>query len=450
MSTQLNRQLLRLSGILQLEKRARHAERAELTFIMVNETAGVMPYQQAALWIGDAKGRIETLSGVAVPEMASPYAVWLTQLFRSIATASSPEPRVLTPEELPEPTAADWAQHLPPHAVWVPLPVRGGEQAGGLLFARAEPWLDADCQILAILADAYAQSWLLAHVRRPRFARRRPTVRRLALAGLMLLAVAAGTLPVRQSVLAPAEIVPRAPTLARAPFEGVIDTVAVAPNELVAAGQPLLTFDTAQLKTKQMVALKARDVTQTEYLQAAQQAVTDPRAKAKLPILQGKLEQQAAEIAYLQTLLDRATLTAPAGGIAVFDDPNDWIGRPVTQGERIMIVADPEKTELEIRLPVNDALSFDENAEVALFLNVAPEAPIRARLRSVSYRAQVMPDGIVAYRLKAAFDEPAGGTNPELRRIGLKGTAKIYGETAPLILSILRRPLVALRQWLTL
>ncbi|WP_431855225.1 efflux RND transporter periplasmic adaptor subunit [Azospirillum sp.] len=439
-SGQLNRQLLRLSALLQLEKRARNAAQNELPFVMVNETAEVLPYQQAALWEGGAGGRVAALSGVSAPDPAGAYALWLKRLLAALA--ASPAPRAVDPLELPPDVASGWADHLPPHAFWLPL-AAGGRVLGGLLFARAEPWSEADAHLLAYVGDAYAHAWLLAHARRVRLPGQGGARRRWAAAAALLLILGLGAMPVRQSALAPAEVIPRAPVLVRAPFDGVIDSVAVAPNQTVAAGQPLLTLDTAQLLAKHRVALKAREVTQTEYQQTAQQAVFDPRVKGRLAILQGKLEQEAAEAAYLQTLLDRATLAAPMAGVAVFENPNDWIGRPVAQGERIMMLADPREVELEIRLAVGDALPFAPDAEVAFFLNVAPDAPARGRLTSAGYRAQPTPEGTVAYRLKADLEAP-----PESLRIGLKGTAKIYGETAPLALWVLRRPIAMVRQWL--
>ncbi len=440
---QLNRQLLRLSTLLQLERRARHAGKGELPFVMVNETAGALPYQQAALWEGGSGGRIAALSGVSSPDPAGAYAAWLTRLLATLA--GSVEPRLVDPAALPSDLAAGWTEHLPPHAVWLPLTAPDGRALGGLLFARTEPWGEADRHLLDYVGDAYAHAWLLAHARRVRLPGAGTGRRRWALAAAVLLLLGGAAMPVRQSALAPAEVIPRAPTLVRAPFEGVIDTVAVAPNQTVGAGQTLLTLDTAQLRAKHKVALKARDVTQAEYQQAAQQAVFDARAKGRLTVLQGKLEQEMAEAAYLQTLLDRATVAAPMAGVAVFENANDWIGKPVAQGERVMMLADPAEVELEIRLAVGDALPFAPDAEVAFFLNVAPDAPMRGRVTSTSYRAQAAPDGVVAYRIKAAF---ADGTAPP--RIGLKGTAKIYGETAPLALWVLRRPIATARQWLGL
>ena len=50
----------------------------------------------------------------------------------------------------------------------------------------------------------------------------------------------------------------------------------------------------------------------------------------------------------------------------MFDDPNDWIGRPVTTGERLLEIADPNQAELEIWLPVADAITLKPGAEIGL------------------------------------------------------------------------------------
>jgi hypothetical protein len=51
----------------------------------------------------------------------------------------------------------------------------------------------------------------------------------------------------------------------------------------------------------------------------------------------------------------------------------------------------------------------------------------------------------LGYRLKATLDDPA-----HMPRIGLRGTAKIYGEKVTLFYYLARRPLAAARQFLGL
>jgi len=246
---------------------------------------------------------------------------------------------------------------------------------------------------------------------------------------------------VRDSALGDAEVIAREPVVVRAPLDGVVDAVLVQPNQPVAAGQVLLRLDDVKLSNRLDVALKALAVTEAEYRQAAQQAVFDQKSKASLVILQGRIEQHAAEVEYLRSLLERIEVRASRPGVAVFDDVNDWIGRPVRTGERILMVADPADMELEVRLPAADAIALEPGGDVRLFLNVDPQHPVAATLTYVGYQATPGPDGVLAYRLKAAF---AADELPP--RVGLKGTAKVYGRSTSLFVHVFRRPWAALRQ----
>lgn len=452
----LNRQLLRMGAMLQLERRARRCAREELPFVMVNETNGLLPYQQALLWQGDGSGggRIAAVSGLAVFDATGPYLAWAATVCRHLLAKPSAEggdrPRVVRAGDLPPDLVAAWAEWLPAEAVWAPLPgpaaqTPDGLRLGGLLLARAEPWSEADLHLLDYLADAYAHAWVAKEAKLDATAwlRGRRRLRR----GAVVAAVAAALvllLPVRQSALAPAEVVPRAPTLVRSPLTGVVERIHVQPNQPVAAGDLLLTLDPTELTTKLNVAVKARDVALAEYTQAAQLAVFDPEAKARLAVLEARLAQQELEVGFLRDMLGRVAIRAPEAGVAVFDDPNDWLGRPVSQGERVMLVADPGRVELEIRLSAGDAVTLQPGAAVQFFPNVAPAAPDRGTVSFVGYAASPGPDGVLSYRLKA--DLEADGD----LRIGQRGTAKVFGPRAPLILALLRRPLATVRQWLAI
>jgi pyruvate/2-oxoglutarate dehydrogenase complex dihydrolipoamide acyltransferase (E2) component len=232
------------------------------------------------------------------------------------------------------------------------------------------------------------------------------------------------------------------PTIVRAPFEGVVDHFEVQPNEQVEAGQVLLTLDPRAIENKLEVANKALAVAEAEYRQAAQQAVFDDKSRALLAVLKGRAEQRRADVTYNQSLLDRVKVTATRSGLALFDDPNTWIGKPVAIGERLIEIADPAQPEIEIWLPVADAITLSPGADVDFFLNIAPESPLRATLRQASYEASQSPGGLLGYRLKAKLSDPA---HPP--RIGLKGTAKVFGERVSLFYYLLRRPLAAARQF---
>ncbi len=434
------RQMLRLTALLQLERRARAAGPGELGFVIVNESLTVVHYRQAVLWRASTS-RVAAISGIATPDPRSPYVVWIEAVCSHLAGQLGSEIAEIGAKDVPPELAKDWAEWVPRVLVWVPLPA-----VGALLLAREDPLGEADRTVLGVLGDAYA------HAFRAQMPRRRssalasvlPRSRVLAAAAAVLV-LGAALVPIRQSVLAPAEVAPREPAVMRAPLEGVVDSVAVRPNQNVGSGDLLFTLDPRALRNQLEVAIGAQEAAAAELRQAEQFAVVDQKVRATLPLLQGKLDQQSAEVTYLRAQLRRIEVRAPQAGIAVFDDPNDWLGRPVAIGERVMLLANPAEVEIDARLPVADAIEVEIGAPVRLFLNIAPESPRDATLTFVSYQAQQAVDGTLGYRVKARFTDSG-----DLPRIGLKGTAKLYGGRVPLAYAIFRRPVAAARQWLGL
>jgi hypothetical protein len=443
-NSQPSQQLLRLSLLLQLERRARAASAAEMPFVMVNETLRLVAYRQALLWGGETEPKIIAVSGVTAPDGHAPLIVHYASLCAAVNRAGETTPRQYTASANPAFAPEAWAVHLPPVVVWAPLSRRPG---AGLLLARDQPLAEGELRMLEFLADAYDHAWRQVAPRRGLGSWRGWMQGRRGRLGLVAsaLVVLLALLPVRQSALAPAEIVPQEPDVIRAPLEGVVDKVTVRPNQEVAAGDLLFNLDARRLTSQLAAAQGALDATEIELRQARQQAVVDTKARAALPVLQGKFDQQRAELGFLREQMKRVEVRAPRAGVVVLDDPNDWIGRPVAIGERVMLVADPARVEIEARLPVADAIALPTNAPLRLFLNIQPERPLDAVLTRASYQSYQGPDGVLAYRLKAKL-----APEEAVPRIGLKGSAKIYGERAPLAYTLFRRPLTSLRQWLGL
>ncbi len=435
-----------LALLVQLEQGLRACRSEdELYFLLVNDTHALLPYRQAVLWRGTAQGgRILALSGLAVVEDNAPFNVWLAALL-SRCTPALNAPGVVLP---PDDERASWLEHLPAHAWWLPLHWPG-EPPAGLLLLREQAWQAHETSLLALLADAAAHAWHALRASQASSPRswlaglRLPQQRRtwwFAGAGVLLLLAA---LPVRQSVLAPAEIVARAPVAVRAPLQGVVDRVAVLPDQQVVAGQLLVALDARELEGRLEAARQALAVAEAELRQGQQQALFDERSKAGLALLQGRRDQAAADLDYYSRSLARTQLRAERPGTVILDDPADWIGKPVQPGERILQIADPQDVELEVLLPVADAIALPAGAQVLMFLNSSPASPLTARLLRVGYRAMPTADGSLAYRVRARLAAGEG-----IPRVGLKGTAKLYGERRALIFYVLRRPLAAARVWL--
>jgi phosphotransferase system IIA component len=427
-----------------LQGRAQAAQRVpELGFSIANETVALVPYRQAALLLSSANGRLSltTASGLTHVGADSPFAVWLEQFAQRLPSEAGCH-RVDLADAEPD-QAEGWSEWLPEHLLVCTLSGPDGVRMGSALYARDEPWTDADVAAMGNLHVTYGYClWALN--------RRDGAVasvwRRLApgasarwalVASLVLLFV-----PIRQTALAPAEVSALSARTVAAPQDGVIGSVAVQPHQAVKAGDLLFSLDRSVLASRRDVAHQALAVARADALVAQQRAFDDPRSKADVAAAAGRVKEKEAELAAIDTQADRVEVRAERDGVAIFSDANEWLGRPVQVGERVMQLADPKDAGIVVWLPANDAITLAAGARLKMFLHSQPLAPIEATLQQTSYQAQPGPDGVVAFQLRAGLD--AGEPLPH---IGLRGTARIAGEWTPLGLYVLRRPIAALRIW---
>jgi len=435
-----------LGSLLQIEQDVRQAEsESAVEFIAVNDTWRIVPYRQAVLWRRGFGQRpvVKLVSGLAALPGDSPYRQWLTEVIHLLAAQTKPGKALLaTAADIPEELRAGWQEWTPEMAVLLVLPAPRGQDVGGLWLAVENIPGDAELALLERLAWAYGQALWAWRPHAPvwqgwreklKSGRRR---KQLALAVLVL-----ALFPMRLTALAPAETIGKDAKLIAAPADGVVGKFFVDPNQPVKAGEILFTLDDTTFRNRYEVTEKARAVAQADYLRATQKSFSDEASKAELASLRARFEEKAAETQYTKDLFERIQVESPGEGIVVYSDPNDWLGKPVQTGERIALLADPRQVQIAIHLPVDDAISLDIGSPVRLYLNISPLGSIDGVLVQASYEPAPEAEGFVAYRLKA--DLAPGETPP---RIGLKGTAKVYGSWAPLIYHVLRKPLAALRR----
>lgn len=448
-----------LTNLLDLERRARHSgSDQELTFLLVNDTHTLTPYRQAVLW-SSTRG-VLALSGLLQAEANAPYVQWLQRLMRSLAPDSSIPFQRLDANSVASNVAEEWADWWPAEACVLQVP--GNPQATTnrdemvlLVLARDVAWSDKDAALLQEWLDAAGHVYWARWQQRQRGWRKWLQGMRLALLGRsgrawwkgpwwLWLALSAGLLamPVPLSVLAPGELVPANPTIVRAPLDGVVDVFHVKPNQEVRKEDPLFGFDEALIQSRSDVARQALATAEVEFRQTSQQALSDPRARSQMAALVGKIEEKRAELNYLREQRKRSQVVAPQDGVVLLDDPNEWIGRPVSVGERILRIAAPHDVEIEAWLPLTDAIALPTGAKVLLYLNADPGSPVEATLRSMAHSAIQRPDGTYAYRVRATL------TQPTTKRVGLKGTAKLVGGDASLFYWLMRKPLATARAYL--
>ncbi|MBO6835555.1 MAG: HlyD family efflux transporter periplasmic adaptor subunit [Alphaproteobacteria bacterium] len=432
--------------LLQLEKEARAAPKQDtLAFVAVNRTRTLVAYDQAILLVGEGrKMRVQAVSNVAVIDRNAPFVDWVERAMRRLREAETAEvnPRPLSAEDFDPKDRAGLAEFLAGQVLWVPW-TREGRRIGGMLVCRPSPaWSDPERLLLHSLADCYAHAWDVLGRMRGNAGKGRP-IRRIIGWVLGAAALAALAIPVPQSVIAPARIVPRDPAVIAAPMDGVIERVTVDPNQAVLPGDVLLRYVSAELDASLAIADRAVDAAEADLRRARQQAFADPRSKADVALKEAELALKEVERDYGRYLVSQVEVRADTAGVAIFADPSAWRGRPVQTGMHIMQIADPQSVRVEIDVPVGDAVAMADGAEVAVFLDIDPLNPLSARLEHASYGAEETRDGVLAYRASAGLE--ADETVP---RIGLHGTARIFGDPVPLGLYLFRKPLSAVRQFL--
>lgn len=432
-----------LEVLLQIESRALEAQTVQaLQFTIVNETHALAPYRQAALFdLSGGRPRLVSASGLVSVANDSPFAVWLSRFAQRLPQEGDSQRLDFSQAEAED--QAGWGEWLPDHLLLVPIKDRAGAWQAMVLYARETAWADADVALLERLHQTYGHCLLALQKSRTqgwlgvrRWWRGR---NRLWLPAILFLAM---WVPVRMSVLAPAEVIALSATAVAAPQDGVVGSFAVAPNSRVKAGDLLFSLDDSVLKSRREVALKSLEVARVDAHVAQQRAFADVAGRADLAVTMGKVREKEAELAAMDALTERVEVRADREGVAIFSDTNDWLGRPVQTGERVMQLAQPEDAGILVWLAVADAINLEEGAPVQLFLHTDPLRPRSGQLIEASYQALPSPDGVASYRLRATLE-----TGTELPRIGLRGTARLSGEWVSLGYYLFRRPLASVREW---
>ncbi len=442
-------QLKALANMLLLQQRLREAQNeAELGFVLVNDSQSLIPYRSALLWLAapasDDKGRINNVSGAVDHDEHAPFLQWMKQLCREAARLAEGKLREFTKSEMPEGLAGEWNAHGAEFLLWCPLRSGAGFNLGALVMWREQPLSDSEQRIISSWTAAGGYS--LAALRGKAFAQpgfewtsRRKHVMAGVCGVLFLLMFA----PVRLTVLAQAEIVARDPIVVRSPMDGIVSSVHVRSNRMVEEGALLIKLDDTELQTRLDVTQQTLAISRAQYRQAGQSAAFDVNAKASLRVLALESEKRQAEVDYVKSLLERSVVEAEKGGVIIMPNADELIGKPVVTGERLMTVADPLDTQLEAWLAVGDDIKLLYDARIEFFPNVAPDKNFHAQLRRMDYRAEQTDAGELAYRIRADFVDAKF-----LPRIGMRGTAKLYGEPVSLAYFLFRRPLATLRRWI--
>ncbi len=421
-------------------------DRTALAFMCANEVCKLLPARQA--FFIETKTRLARRRAPRIVHASSvsaidPDAPLIAMLEERIAAciavqADTRQPAAVNLSGL----ALENGDYGFPHGFLIPLARPSAPVRAWLLLTAEKPWPEADAVIAARIGLAVGHGLdLFAGPRRANLVARlasRPVLAAGAMAGLAALFV-----PVPLTVLSPAEIVARDAFPVTAPIDGVLSEIRVEPNAWVEKDMPLAGFVDTGMRGEFEIAARAAEVAGARFQRARQGAIASPELRREMAIAQAELAAETARRDLAAARLERALVRAPASGLAIFNNKDEWKGRPVSTGQWIMQIADPAKVELRIELAPGDTAALEGGGDVRLFLDADPLKPLSARIVSSGYLVEQTREQGLAYPVRAELETTAGAPAP---RIGTRGTAQIFGNRVSLGYYLLRRPVSAIRQ----
>lgn len=405
---------------------------AALSYHAVNDARTVLGFRQGWFFRRNRRNRFtaEAVSDVPSVDVNAPLVLAVSRLVNGLGITATPREVSLT--------GLQDGKFPLPFGLLLALSDAQGEVFAALLLARDGAWPEGDRTIAARLSATYAHAF---RALTPPGLLRTWSLPRWAMLGIPLVLAALSLVPVPMAALAPFEVVAHQPDLVTAPMDGVVAAIAADPNQSVAAGAILFAFEDTRLKAEADIAAQKVEVAESRLATARNGAFSDVELKRSVSTSEQELQLAKAEQAYAASLLQRSVVRAEHDGLLIYSARNDWLGKPVRTGEKVMEIADPSRVAYRIELAVSDAIALNGEGDVRLFLDAEPLSPRTAAIAETGYHAKASADGTLAYvitALPSRDDAPA--------RIGLRGTAQVSGGSVPLGFYLLRRPIAALRQ----
>ena len=410
-----------MQALFELEREIREAPDTDaLAKVITVRSQAVLGFKDVVFCAGASarKMRAQAASNAALIDPSSPVLTWVeelcalhsSQLENGSTFVASADSRVQV------------KNFLPKHVLFVPLKSKNQELLGCLVFTQTARFSQHDMLFINHLAGTIGHALAI-------FSRKLNPILGIGMARLATFIVVTlfllSVFPMQLTTLAPAEVVAYQSEIIKAPIDGVIDEITVAPNTQVGPGSLLARLNNHNLKAVY------DDVAQKTLL--AESRTSHTQGKRVSEELKSDLEKSRARMESAEERLLQTDIRAETSGIAIVKAPGEWIGRPVKAGEKILEIANPREVELVLEIPAEDADLISQKSKVRIFLDRRPFNPLTANVIDSSLVPEKRKANGTYYTFRARFDE---GVPPPT--IGQRGVARIYGERSSLLFFIFR------------
>ena len=439
MSQDKNIKIARLIG---LEKKTREAKtQDELNFVVANETRQIIDYVNSFLLLKSPtdKFQVKATSDLATVDRTAPLITFIENIINE-SGHNFKEIQNLDVDKVSKKIKVKKPKNLPDNILCIPIlsPQKGLQ--GYLILSRNEKFIENEIELSRHLSVTYGHAFnsFLTDFSIKNFLKKYLVGSRAWIVIIIIILVS--IIPIKITSTAPVEVVPKNPILITSPFDGVVKNIVANNNDKINSGDLLVMLEDTDLLNNYNLSKQSLQVAEKELLRSRQSSFTDNKEKARLAELVAQVDLKKAEVESTGEKLKNTKLYASKKGIAIVDQKNDWQGRPVSVGEKIMTIANPNNVEFLVWLPVKDSLIIKENSNVKVFLDINPIKPLKGKLLRASYEPSLSPEEVLSYKIGVSYE---GEVPP---RIGLRGTAKIYGSRVTLFYYLFRKPITFVRQ----
>lgn len=269
---------------------------------------------------------------------------------------------------------------------------------------RNDRWLSA--KALEALRQQLGRAFGPGHLRR-----------KLALAGLAVLALLAWLVTATYQVVAQARIEGRIQRSVVAPFDGFVRDAPVRAGDVVAEGQELASLDDRELTLERL-----NRVTERQQRLLAYDRALGQRNRVDANLARTQIMESEAQISLLDVLIARARLVSPFAGVVVAGDLSRSIGGTVRRGDVLFQVAPLDAYRVVLSVDEAQVADVRVGQRGSLLTTSLPAEPLDIVVEQVTPVAEAR-EGRTVFRVEASLERPVAALRP-----GMEGIAKVEVE----------------------
>ena len=208
-----------------------------------------------------------------------------------------------------------------------------------------------------------------------------------------------------------------------APAAGFLKQAHVRPGDTVKAGQLLV-----ELAEEDLLLERERLASQSVQFESALAEANAKSDRAQVMIQLARLQQAHAQLALVQSQLERIRLHAPFDAVIVQGDLSQRLGAPLKEGEELLTLAPVGRYRVIVEVDEHDITRVQQGQGGTLALAALPWKTLALTVRHVSPMATTV-EGRNVFEVEAEVSDPPAELRP-----GLSGSGRVeIGQRALLV-----------------